>query len=285
MKLHLFSRPIIVLTLATFSALGFGSVGSANAAPLADATATSSTQIGSSGTNASAITISATSVTGAPANMFNVDLPSGWSFVSPAGSCSNITLTGFTGSPSCQTINFGPTTGFATIQVPTSAPFTVGQALSVTFAANTMNVSAARSFTVDLANSSAGGASVDNGIAVLAGGGATQSTVTFNANGGTGAMADQAASASSPLTTNVFTRSGYTFAGWNTAVNGSGTAYADGASYPFTANTTLYAQWTAVLANTGVDAAGFIGTATFMFILGATLIAYRATSRKKSQKS
>lgn len=283
MKLNLFSRSIIVLTLATFSALGFGSVGSANAAPLADATATSSSQIGVTGTNATAITISATSVTGAPANMFNVNLPSGWSFVSPAASCSNITLTGFTGSPSCQTINFGPTTGFATIQLP-SATFTVGQALSVTFSANTINVSATRNFTINLANSLAGGASVDSGTAVLAGG-ATQSTVTFNANGGTGAMADQAASVSSPLTNNVFTRSGYTFAGWNTAANGAGTSYTDGASYPFTANTTLYAQWTAVLANTGVDAAGFIGIATFMFILGATLIAYRATSRKKTQKS
>lgn len=214
--------------------------------------------------------------------MFNMVLPSGWSFVSPAFSCNNITLTGFTGSPSCQTINFGPTTGFATIQL-SSGTFTAGQALSVTFAANTVNVSATRNFTVDLANSSAGGASVDTGTALLAGG-VTQSTVTFNANVGNGAMADQAASASSPLTTNVFTRSGYTFAGWNTAANGSGTTYTDGASYPFTANTTLYAQWTAVLANTGVDAAGYIGTATFMFILGVTLMVYSAMSRKQTLK-
>jgi uncharacterized repeat protein (TIGR02543 family) len=69
-------------------------------------------------------------------------------------------------------------------------------------------------------------------------------SVTFNSNGGTGTMSNQTASTSTNLTTNTFTRTGYTFAGWNTLANGSGTAYADGASYPFTASTTLYAQWT-----------------------------------------
>jgi uncharacterized repeat protein (TIGR02543 family) len=49
----------------------------------------------------------------------------------------------------------------------------------------------------------------------------------------------------SNLTANTFTRAGYSFAGWNTAANGSGTAYADAASYPFTADATLSAQWTA----------------------------------------
>ena len=45
------------------------------------------------------------------------------------------------------------------------------------------------------------------------------------------------------LTANAFTRTGYTFSGWNTLANGTGTAYADQASYPFTASVTLYAQW------------------------------------------
>jgi uncharacterized repeat protein (TIGR02543 family) len=39
------------------------------------------------------------------------------------------------------------------------------------------------------------------------------------------------------------TRSGYTFTGWNTKSDGSGTTYKAGASYKPTANTTLYAQW------------------------------------------
>jgi uncharacterized repeat protein (TIGR02543 family) len=48
------------------------------------------------------------------------------------------------------------------------------------------------------------------------------------------------------LTLNTFTRAGYSFSGWNTNAGGTGTAYADGALYPFSANVTLYAQWTAL---------------------------------------
>ena len=69
-------------------------------------------------------------------------------------------------------------------------------------------------------------------------------TVTFNANGGTGTMTPQVANVSTALTTNTFTREGYTFSGWNTLANGTGTNYTDGAIYPFTSNITLYAKWT-----------------------------------------
>ena len=72
-------------------------------------------------------------------------------------------------------------------------------------------------------------------------------TVSFNANGGTGSMANQVSSIPIALTANAFTRSGYSFSGWNTAANGSGTAYSDGAIYDFSlGDITLYAQWTAV---------------------------------------
>ena len=72
-------------------------------------------------------------------------------------------------------------------------------------------------------------------------------TVTFDANGGTGSLASQAGSVAGALTSNAgsISRPGYTFTGWNTAVNGSGTSYADGASYPFTSSETLYAKWSA----------------------------------------
>lgn len=39
-------------------------------------------------------------------------------------------------------------------------------------------------------------------------------------------------------------RSGYVFNGWNTAVNGSGTDYAVGATYTLNDNLVLYAKWT-----------------------------------------
>jgi uncharacterized repeat protein (TIGR02543 family) len=68
-------------------------------------------------------------------------------------------------------------------------------------------------------------------------------TVTFNANGGTGTMASETASAATALTANKYTRTGYTFSGWNTLATGTGTAYANDAVYPFTSTATLYAQW------------------------------------------
>jgi uncharacterized repeat protein (TIGR02543 family) len=69
-------------------------------------------------------------------------------------------------------------------------------------------------------------------------------TVTFNSNGGSGTMTAQTTNVATALTANSFTRTGYSFSGWNTAAGGGGTSYADGTSYPFTADVTLYAQWT-----------------------------------------
>ncbi|WP_459926036.1 InlB B-repeat-containing protein, partial [Desulfatiferula olefinivorans] len=40
-------------------------------------------------------------------------------------------------------------------------------------------------------------------------------------------------------------KTGYTFDGWNTAANGSGTAYSGGDTFAMgSSNVTLYAQWT-----------------------------------------
>ena len=74
-------------------------------------------------------------------------------------------------------------------------------------------------------------------------------TVNFDINGGTGGtMSSQSAyyNVATALTANNFTKTGYSFAGWNTLASGSGTAYVGGASYPFITSTTLYAQWTAI---------------------------------------
>ena len=70
--------------------------------------------------------------------------------------------------------------------------------------------------------------------------------ITFDPNGGTGTMAAMSVNpgVDNTLPANVFTRENYTFTGWNTAADGTGTAYADGATVNFEADTTLYAQWT-----------------------------------------
>jgi hypothetical protein len=67
--------------------------------------------------------------------------------------------------------------------------------------------------------------------------------VIFTSNGGTGTMLPQAENVPTALTLNSYTRVGFKFAGWNTSANGSGTSYANGATYGFTAGVTLYAQW------------------------------------------
>ncbi|MBS4028758.1 MAG: InlB B-repeat-containing protein, partial [Ignavibacteriales bacterium] len=102
-------------------------------------------------------------------------------------------------------------------------------------------------------------------------------TVTFDNNTGTGTMSNQSANYNTPtaLTTNTFTKTGYTFSGWNTAADGSGTAYADGANYNFTASITLYAQWTISdpIISSIFPSSKIIGEATFtMSITGTNFI-------------
>ncbi|MEI6311151.1 MAG: InlB B-repeat-containing protein [Bacteroidota bacterium] len=87
-------------------------------------------------------------------------------------------------------------------------------------------------------------------------------TVVFDANGGSGSMANQTTNVPTALTSNTFTRTGYTFAGWNTIAGGGGTSYADGSSYAFTANVTLYAQWTPNTNTLTFDGNGFTGGST-----------------------
>ena len=75
-------------------------------------------------------------------------------------------------------------------------------------------------------------------------------TVTFEANGSAeypveGTMEPQTVfeKTDTALTANAFTRGGYDFKGWNTAADGTGTSYADGATVNLSENTILYAQW------------------------------------------
>jgi len=68
--------------------------------------------------------------------------------------------------------------------------------------------------------------------------------ISYEANGGTGTMAGQTGLATSvTLSTNTFTRSGYTFAGWK---DDASVAYTNAQIVPLTATTSLamHAQWT-----------------------------------------
>ena len=93
-----------------------------------------------------------------------------------------------------------------------------------------------------------------------------QVKLTYDANGGEGTIdsATGAAGESVTVAENGFTRNNYTFTGWNTQADGSGTAYSAGASFTLTAeNTVLYAQWSKnapAQVNVSYDANGGVGT-------------------------
>ena len=74
---------------------------------------------------------------------------------------------------------------------------------------------------------------------------ANKYTVTFNANNGTNNSTTQGMpdSIAMKLNKNTFTKTGYTFTGWNTKADGTGTSYTDEQSVSLSNNLTLYAQW------------------------------------------
>ncbi len=76
-------------------------------------------------------------------------------------------------------------------------------------------------------------------------------TVSYDGNGSTDGTVPDAVTGdydtelTMPGNTGNLVKTGYTFAGWNTSEDGSGTRYDVGDNMPITEDTTLYAQWTA----------------------------------------
>ncbi len=70
-------------------------------------------------------------------------------------------------------------------------------------------------------------------------------TISYNANGGTGAPSSQTKTHGSTLylSSTIPTRSGYTFLGWSTSSSATSATYSAGGSFTSNANTTLYAVW------------------------------------------
>ena len=73
----------------------------------------------------------------------------------------------------------------------------------------------------------------------------TEYKLSFSANNGTGEMESITKEENEKINLPAvkFSRTGFEFLNWNTAADGSGTTYADGAEFTFTADTTLHAQW------------------------------------------
>ncbi|GHU01046.1 hypothetical protein FACS1894147_00150 [Spirochaetia bacterium] len=90
-------------------------------------------------------------------------------------------------------------------------------------------------------------------------------TIRYDANGGGGtAPLQQAVNQGAGAATaeqGALSRTGYTFSGWNTNANGTGTSYTAGSSITPTANITLYAKWTAITYTISYNANGGSGAA------------------------
>ena len=120
-------------------------------------------------------------------------------------------------------------------------------------------------------------------------------SVQFNGNGATdGEMSAQSFTYDEPkeLTANAYTRTGYTFTGWNTAADGTGTAYTDGQTVQnLTAENgaavILYAQWTAntytVHFVAGIPVHGEMADQTFTYDQEATALTKNAFSTTTGQ--
>lgn len=96
-------------------------------------------------------------------------------------------------------------------------------------------------------------------------------TVIFNLNDGsetpetkTQIFAENKAASLTSVNVLGFARTGYVFSAWNTAKDGSGTVYADGAEVSVSANLILYAQWALVPPSSET------GTLQFAFIISDT---------------
>ncbi len=87
-------------------------------------------------------------------------------------------------------------------------------------------------------------------------------TVTYNANGGTGAPSNQTKKYDTTLILSSIkpTKTGYLFTKWTSEPNGSGYQFAPGANYNYNQNMTLYAQYTPIQYTVKYNANGGTGT-------------------------
>lgn len=110
--------------------------------------------------------------------------------------------------------------------------------------------------------------------------------VTFSENDSStdSVVSGQTGNLSTPLTqfaglSPTFQNLNHTFNGWNTAANGGGLSYSDGANYSFAADVTLYAQWiqTSRLLSFSVNG-GLGGIASIAGAVGSTVTVPAANS-------
>lgn len=106
-------------------------------------------------------------------------------------------------------------------------------------------------------------------------------TLLYNTNGADSGSAPAAITGEQGTTITLhdgsgFGRTGYTFAGWNTNADGTGTDYAAGSSFTLTGDTILYAKWNQVSSSNTLKIT--VGSSTFTATLASneTATAFKA---------
>ena len=95
--------------------------------------------------------------------------------------------------------------------------------------------------------------------------------VTFNNNTGNGSMSNQIANSSTALTSNTFTKTGYSFTGWNTLSDGTGTPYTNQETYSFDQALSLFAQWQLTPYNVTYNTQGGSSVSGQTYTMGSTI--------------
>lgn len=98
-------------------------------------------------------------------------------------------------------------------------------------------------------------------------------TITYNANSGSGSMTSSQHNygVSSNLSPNTFTKSGYTFAGWDTNPSATTVVYLNEASVSDLGSTTLYAVWSYKITYNANSGSGSMSASTFIYGVPSTL--------------
>jgi uncharacterized repeat protein (TIGR02543 family) len=105
--------------------------------------------------------------------------------------------------------------------------------------------------------------------------------ITFDSNtatSGTLANLSITAGTAKALSANTYAKTGFSFNGWNSAANGTGTPYAAGASVTFYGNTTIYAQWKPLAPGAPTVTAATAGNTTVAVTVAAATVSGTAGS-------
>ncbi len=103
--------------------------------------------------------------------------------------------------------------------------------------------------------------------------------VTFRNNTGSGNMSDQVTNTSTALTANSFTKTGYSFTGWNTQSDGLGTAYTNREIYSFDQALELFAQWQLTPYNVSYNTQGGSSESPDTYTMGSSVTLPTTPSR------